>query len=231
MSQTDGPELAPGDAPASGADYSFVLASASPARRRVLADAGISPIVQVSGVDEEALTAALIAERGAIAPADLALLLAQAKARDVARHVAEQPGHLVVGCDSVFELDGIAYGKPLTPEVAIERITAMAGRTGLLHTGHWVVLDGREVGRTATTTVEFAPMQAAEIAAYVATGEPLQVAGAFTLDGRAAPYVRRIIGDPSNVLGISLPTMRDLVESLGVPWPALWGASTGAAIG
>ncbi|MBU6243901.1 MAG: septum formation inhibitor Maf [Actinomycetales bacterium] len=231
MSQTDGRELAPGDVPASGVDYSFVLASASPARRRVLADAGINPIVQVSGVDEEALTAALIAERGAIAPADLALALAQAKAQDVARHVAEQPRRLVVGCDSVFELDGIAYGKPLTSEVAIERITAMAGRTGLLHTGHWVVLDGREVGRTATTTVEFAPMRTAEIAAYVATGEPLQVAGSFTLDGRAAPYVRRIIGDPSNVLGISLPTMRDLVETLGVPWPALWGAATGAATG
>jgi septum formation protein len=201
---------------------SLILASASPARRRVLTDAGVRHIVQVSAVDEEALTAELTAELGPIAPADLALHLARAKARDVAQGAAIGDEAIVVGCDSVFELDGIAYGKPLTAAVAIERITAMSGRTGLLHTGHWVVHGIREVGRTTTTTVEFTAMGADEIADYVASGEPLNVAGSFTLDGLAAPYVRRISGDPSNVLGISLPTMRDLVDQLGIRWPDLW---------
>lgn len=196
----------------------LILASASPARRRALIDAGIDPVVIVSDVDEEAMTA----ELGALAPAELALVLAQAKARDVAQRLAD--GSLIVGCDSVFELDGIAYGKPMTPQVAIERITAMSGRTGHLHTGHWIVLGDRQLGRTTTTTVEFAVMRPDEIAAYVATGEPLNVAGAFTLDGRAAPYVRSITGDPSNVLGISLPTMRLLLQELGVNWPEFWRA-------
>ena len=137
-------------------------------------------------------------------------------------HAALEDDHVIVGCDSVFELDGIAYGKPLTAEVAIERITAMSGRTGHLHTGHWVIRADRQAGRTTTTTVEFAQMRADEIASYVATGEPLHVAGAFTLDGRAGPYVRRIDGDPSNVLGISLPTMRELLDELGVHWQQLW---------
>jgi len=213
----------------------LVLASASPARRRVLIDAGVEPIVRVSGVDEEAMTAAL----GPIAPADLALVLARAKAREVSERAdeltldadsdfsdsADMSDTVIVGCDSVFEVDGVAYGKPLTEAVAIERITAMSGRTGQLHTGHWVIRAGREAGRTATTQVEFARMQADEITAYVATGEPLQVAGAFTLDGLAAPYVRRIVGDPSNVLGISLPTMRELLAEVGVPWQRLWTAA------
>ena len=195
----------------------LVLASASPSRRRVLIDAGITPIVQVSSVDEEALAEQL----GPLPPRELALALATAKARDVARAFTD-PDTVVVGCDSVFELDGTAYGKPITPQVAIERIGAMVGRTGLLHTGHWVVRGGRETGRTATTAVEFASMTPDEIADYVATGEPLNVAGAFTLDGRAAPYVRRIDGDPSNVIGISLPTVRDLTAELEVRWSDLW---------
>ena len=199
----------------------LVLASASPSRRRVLIDAGIMPIVQVSGVDEEALTETF----DRLAPAELALTLAKAKARGVAKGFPDDD-MIVVGCDSVFELDGAAYGKPLTAEVAVERITAMSGRTGLLHTGHWVVRAGRETGRTATTAVEFAVMTPDDIAAYVATGEPLNVAGAFTLDGHAAPYVRRIDGDPSNVIGISLPTVRDLTAELGVRWSDLWATPT-----
>lgn len=195
----------------------LVLASASPARHRVLVDAGITPIVRVSNVDEEALSASL----GPLAPPDLALALATAKARDVAAAFPD-PDTVVVGCDSIFELDGIAYGKPLTSDVAIERITAMSGRTGQLHTGHWIMRGQREAGRTTTTRVEFARMDADEIAAYVATGEPLNVAGAFTLDGLAAPYVRRIDGDPSNVIGISLPTVRDITGELGVRWSDLW---------
>lgn len=198
----------------------LILASASPARRRVLIDAGIDPVVVVSEVDEEEMTASL----GDIPPAQLALVLAQAKAKDVAPRVAD--GSLVVGCDSVFELDGIAYGKPGTAAVARERITLMSGRTGRLHTGHWVIRGEQQVGRTTTTTVEFAVMGPEEVSAYVATGEPLNVAGAFTLDGRAAPYVRSITGDPSNVLGISLPTMRELLGELGISWPDLWHSTT-----
>lgn len=210
-------------APLTAADVtSLILASASPARRRVLTDAGVRHIVQVSAVDEEALTAELTADLGPIAPGDLALHLAKAKARDVAHGIAVDEQAIVVGCDSVFELDGVAYGKPLNAAVAIERITAMSGRTGQLHTGHWIVHGTREVGKTTTTTVEFTAMGTDEIADYVASGEPLNVAGSFTLDGLAAPYVRRISGDPSNVLGISLPTLRDLVAELGIRWPDLW---------
>ena len=213
----------------------LVLASASPSRRRLLHDAGISPEVQVSSVDEDALTAALTAEHGVLAPADLALALAQAKARDVAARVAgstvgadDDADHvdvLVVGCDSIFELDGVAFGKPLTAAVARERIAAMSGRRGLLHTGHWVIRGDHQAGCTTTTALEFASMSPAEIDAYVATGEPLQVAGSFTLDGRSAPFIRRIDGDPSNVVGLSLPTLRDLAGQVGVDWPDLWSDS------
>ena len=196
----------------------LVLASASPARRRVLTEAGITPIVQVSEVDEEELTSQL----QPIGPAELALALARAKAQDVAVHFAGRDDTVVVGCDSVFDLDGIAYGKPLTAEVAIERIRSMAGRTGHLHTGHWAIRGNRSTGTTTTTGLTFAELSDEEITGYVATGEPLNVAGAFTLDGRSAPFIRRIVGDPSNVIGISMPTMRDLVRDLGLSWPQLW---------
>ncbi len=196
----------------------LVLASASPARRRVLEDAGIRPVVHVSNVDEEALAATL----GEMPPAELCLRLAQAKARDVAAHFASQDDVLVVGCDSIFELDGQAYGKPLTADVARERIRAMAGHTGELHTGHWVVHGDRQVGCTRTTRITFGAMGAAEIDAYVATGEPLNVAGSFTLDGRSAPFITKIAGDPSNVIGLSLPTLRALLCDLDLRWPVLW---------
>ncbi|CAB4873994.1 MAG: septum formation inhibitor Maf [Actinobacteria bacterium] len=196
----------------------LVLASASPARKRVLIDAGITPIVQVSNVDEETLGD----ELAPITPADLALALARAKALDVAAHFVGHADTVVVGCDSVFELDGIAYGKPLTPAVAVERIRMMSGRTGHLHTGHWVVLGDRSAGAIATTSITFATMTEDEIDAYVATGEPLNVAGSFTLDGHSAAFVRRIDGDPSNVIGISMPTLRDLIGDLGITWPRLW---------
>ena len=199
----------------------LVLASASPARKRVLLEAGITPIVQVSGVDEEAMTA----ELEPIRPADLALALARAKALDVAAHFAGHDDTLVVGCDSVFELDGVAYGKPLTADVAVERIRLMAGRTGHLHTGHWAVLGDRATGRTTTTALAFAELDEIEITGYVATGEPLNVAGSFTLDGRSAPFIRSISGDPSNVIGISMPTLRDLATDLGLRWPDLWSSS------
>ena len=196
----------------------LVLASASPARRRVLIDTGITPIVQVSSVDEDYLTGQL----GPLAPADLALALAKAKAEDVAQHFADHEDTIVVGCDSVFEHLGVAYGKPHTAAVATERIKAMADSTGYLHTGHWAVRGHRASGAVATTRITFGPMSDAEIDAYVATGEPLTVAGSFTLDGLSAPFITGIKGDPSNVIGISLPTLRNLAGDLGIDWPDLW---------
>jgi len=196
----------------------LLLASASPARKNVLLAAGIDPIIEVSNVDEEAMTR----ELGAISPIDLALALAKAKADEVASRLAIDDDTVVIGCDSIFELAGTGYGKPLTPAVATERITAMSGQTGLLHTGHWVCYGDLSAGATTTTKITFAQLSSAEISDYVATGEPLQVAGAFTLDGRSAPFITEIQGDPSNVLGISLPTMRLLLHKLGITWTDLW---------
>ncbi|MSO27756.1 MAG: septum formation inhibitor Maf [Candidatus Nanopelagicales bacterium] len=196
----------------------LVLASASPARKKVLLDAGINPNIEVSAVDEEALTL----ELGAITPIDLALALAKAKADDVAPKFADESNTVIVGCDSVFELAEVAYGKPLTAEVAVERITTMSGQSGLLHTGHWAIFGDRAAGATATTKIHFGQLTTAEIEAYVATGEPLNVAGAFTLDGRSASFITGIEGDPSNVIGISLPTLRMLLRELGITWTDLW---------
>lgn len=195
----------------------LVLASASPARRETLCSAGLTPRVLVSGVDESLVRA--------VAPADVALELAEAKATAVARRVS---GALVVGCDSVLELDGQIHGKPSSDAEATERWRRMRNRTGVLHTGHCVVdtSAGRQVSRTGSTVVEFAGVSDAEIEAYVATGEPLRVAGAFTLDGLGGAFVRRIDGDPHNVVGISLPLLRDLLLELGVCWTDLWAPGT-----
>jgi len=201
----------------------LVLASASPARRKLLAAAGLEPSVVVSEVDEEAVTAAARDSYGELEPADVALVLARAKAEDVAGQIDDA---LVVGCDSVLELDGEVHGKPASAEVAIERWHRMRGRSGVLHTGHWLV-DTREAGEggtgatlgaSASTTVHFAKLTDDEVAAYVATGEPLAVAGAFTLDGLGGPYVTGVEGDPSNVIGLSLPLLRELLAEIGVAW-------------
>ncbi len=133
---------------------------------------------------------------------------------------------VVIGCDSLLELDGLGYGKPRSAEEAIGRWRRMRGRAGLLHTGHCVLLDdGRRTERraaVATTIVHFADLTDAEITAYVATGEPLQVAGAFTVDGLGGAFVSGIEGDHHNVVGISLPLLRGLLSDLGVGWPDLW---------
>ena len=201
----------------------LVLASASPARRKLLAAAGLEPSVVVSEVDEEAVTAAARDSYGELQPADVALVLARAKAEDVAGQIDDA---LVVGCDSVLELDGEVHGKPASAEVAIERWHRMRGRSGVLHTGHWLV-DTREAGEggtgatlgaSASTTVHFAKLTDDEVAAYVATGEPLAVAGGFTLDGLGGPYVTGVEGDPSNVIGLSLPLLRELLAEIGVAW-------------
>ena len=198
----------------------FVLASASPARLTTLRKAGIDPVVIVSGVDEETVTAD--------SPAELAGLLATLKARAV---VAGLDDHAtVLGCDSVLELDGTAYGKPGTPEVARERLKAMRGRSGILHTGHCLfdTWSRQEVREVASTTVHFADFTDDEIEAYVATGEPLVVAGSFTVDGLGGPFVAGIEGDHHNVVGLSLPLLRLMLGSVGIDWPSLWQQSTAA---
>jgi septum formation protein len=206
----------------------LVLASASPARRATLTAAGIDPVVRVSDVDEDAV----VARYGVRAAEDIALVLARAKAEDVAAGMdglLDAPA-LVVGCDSVLELDGEVFGKPGTAEHAIERWRRMSGRTGALHTGHWVVDtrdsaqggSGATLGAVASTSVHFADLGDDEIKAYVATGEPLAVAGGFTVDGLGGAYVRGVEGDHHAVVGISLPLLRELLAEVGIRWHTLW---------
>ncbi|MFF2652024.1 Maf family protein [Streptomyces sp. NPDC058045] len=195
----------------------LVLASKSPARLALLRQAGLAPDVVVSGVDEEAISAPT--------PAELALALAQAKASVVAaRPDVVRSGALVVGCDSVLDLDGHALGKPADAAEATARWQAMRGRSGTLQTGHCVydTVTGHHAKATASTVVRFGEPSDAEIAAYVATGEPLYVAGAFTLDGRSGPFIEGIDGDHGNVLGLSLPLLRRLLAELGVGITELW---------
>jgi septum formation protein len=205
----------------------IVLASTSPARLRLLKDAGIDPLVLAPGVDEEhvadmAMQAGLIANT-----ADLVLLLAKAKAEAVVDHPDAQ-GALIIGCDSALDLDGEALGKPHEPEVAIERWKSMRGRSGRLYTGHWLI-DNRistpmppATGHASNTTVHFADLSDGEIMAYVGTGEPLQVAGAFTIDGLGGAFIKAIEGDAHTVVGLSLTTLRELCLKLDVDYPSLW---------
>ncbi|MEE1939334.1 nucleoside triphosphate pyrophosphatase [Streptomyces sp. TRM 70361] len=208
-------DTASSPAPAPTPARRLVLASRSPARLGLLRQAGLAPEVIVSGVDEDAISAPT--------PAELALRLAEAKAAAVAERAAAA-GALVVGCDSVLELDGRPLGKPADAEEATARWKAMRGRTGVLVTGHCVVdvAAGRRVSATAATSVRFGEPTDAEVAAYVASGEPLHVAGAFTLDGRSAPFVEGIEGDHGNVIGLSLPLLRRLLAELGVGITELW---------
>jgi len=198
----------------------FVLASASPARRAVLRAAGIDPTVQVSTVDEEVLTAQL----GVRAPEDLVVDLARAKALDVAAGWGDA---VVIGCDSMLHIGGELVGKPHTAAVAQRRWATMSANSGDLLTGHCVlrVLGGQvraQAAGTVSTTVRFSSPTPAELAAYLATGEPLEVAGAFTLDGLGGWFVDGIDGDPSSVVGISLPLVRRLLSKVGVSVVDLW---------
>ncbi len=210
----------------------FVLASQSPARLSVLRAAGIDPIVRVSGVDEDAVAATLTDPT----PEHTVIALAQAKARAVVAQFSDGDVCLldnalncvVVGCDSMLLLDGELQGKPESVEVARQRWKAMAGRSGELLTGHAVLRmdDGRIVADAAAcsaTTVHFASPSDAELDAYLASGEPLRVAGAFTLDGLGGWFVDRIEGDPSSVIGIGLPLLRSLLDEVGVSVARLWG--------
>jgi septum formation protein len=207
----------------------LVLASQSPARLATLKSAGVTPEVVVSGVDEDKVLADATERFGELDPADAVLVLAQAKAEEVASRLEEGPDPadvIVVGCDSMLEFDGTVVGKPADADAARERWRSMRGGKGVLHSGHWVV-DLREddaggtggtLGSTSSTTVWFADIDDDEIDAYVATGEPLHVAGAFTIDGLGGPYVERIEGDHHGVVGISLPLLRELLAELGIPW-------------
>ncbi|MFT3861775.1 Maf family protein [Micropruina sp.] len=201
-----------------------VLASASPARLQVLRRAGVAAEVIVSGVDEDAV---------AVEPAAaLTLTLARLKAHAVADQLL--PGDepvLVIGCDSLLEFAGQPQGKPADAPTAVRLWQAMRGRSGVLHTGHRaIVIDEagtRAAERVASTVVHFAQVSDAEIEAYVATGEPLWVAGAFTVDGLGGPFVASIEGDYHNVVGLSLPLLRDLLLELGIDWTSLWRATPG----
>lgn len=196
---------------------------------------GIRPLTVAPDVDEEAVIAAVEeAEGRVLAPDEHVLLLARRKAADVAARLADDiPGFdgIVIGGDSMFELGGEVLGKPYTPENAVARWREMRGRTGVLHSGHAVVrlepgAPPREVQATAEASVSFvADMTDAEIEAYVATGEPLHVAGAFTVDSLGGAFISRVDGDPSTVVGMSVSTLRDLVRRVGVDWPALWNTT------
>lgn len=222
----------------------LLLASASPARRATLVAAGIDPLVVTSSVDEPAVLAEAAQRYGGLEPADAVLVLAQAKAQDVAAHLPDELADagdlLVLGCDSMLELDGRILGKPTDAADAVERWRAMRGREGVLHTGHWLVDErdpdasaepapgtlgagrGAVLGATSSTVVRFADLSDAEIDAYVATGEPLQVAGAFTVDGLGGPFVTSMDGDYHGVVGLSLPLLRDLLAQVEVSVTDLW---------
>ncbi len=200
-------------------DLRLVLASASPARLKTLRGAGVEPVVMVSGVDESQVVD--------LPPAEIALQLAELKCAAVASRDDLPEAALVLGCDSVLELDGETLGKPNDADDAVRRWQAMRGRSGVLHTGHCLTdaASGRVAAATASTTVHFADLSDAEITAYVATGEPLHVAGAFTVDGLGGPFVAGIEGDYHNVVGVSLPLLRHLVAELGYEWTDLWETS------
>jgi septum formation protein len=192
----------------------IVLASASPSRKRLLESVGIDPLVIVSGVDEE--TPELLA----LPPAELVIALAILKAHSVRLSHPELTDSLIIGCDSTFEFEGQSLGKPLTREAAIERAHLLSGQSGYLHTGHCVIDtdQGLEVSDISTAKVSFAKMTDEEIINYVDSGEPLNVAGGFTLDGLSAPFITHIDGDPSGIIGLSLPTLRKIAINLGLAW-------------
>nr|WP_203432644.1 nucleoside triphosphate pyrophosphatase [Jiangella asiatica] len=224
----------------------LLLASQSPARLATLRSAGIEPVVQVSGVDEDAVLDEA-RSRGPLSPRDVPLLLARAKAEHVAGRTFA--GMIVLGCDSVLELDGEIHGKPADADEAAHRWRLMRGRSGILHTGHWLIdlrepdageaggrprgpgdtwqptqveTARRSLGETADTTVHFADLSDAEIDAYVATGEPLRVAGGFTIDGLGGPFITGLEGDHHAVVGLSLPLLRRLLAEFGVSITDLW---------
>ncbi len=207
----------------------LVLASASAGRLRVLRQAGVDPLVRVSGVDEDAIVARL---GSGAAPDEVVRALAAAKAERVAVGLADSVATdcVVVGCDSLLSVDGRLCGKPGSADAAVDQWRLMGGRSGRLHTGHCLLrlrngaITHREV-ESACTTVRFAVPADADLQAYVAHGEPLQVAGGFTLDGLGGWFVDGIDGDPANVIGISLPLLREMLSHAGLSVTTLWAAN------
>lgn len=191
----------------------IVLASQSTSRRRLLEGAGLKPTIIVSNVDEETEFF------NAMTPADMVIALAVTKAHTV-REQIDYPA-LIIGCDSTFDVDGVSFGKPGTTDVARERAKAISGRSGLLHTGHCIIdtEQGREIADRVTTKVTFSDLTDQEIDDYIASGEPLHVAGGFTLDGFGSPFIPIIEGDYTNVVGISMPFLRSAMSQLGYSWP------------
>ena len=193
----------------------LILASSSSSRLRLLESAGITPIVLVSGVDEEE------DELVSLSPSELVIALAILKAHTVKEKAPKDS--LILGCDSTFEFNGESLGKPGTRENAIARCKKLSGKSGYLHTGHCLIdlKQGIELSERSTAKIQFAQMSDAEIIDYVDSGEPLNVAGGFTLDGLSAPFITNIEGDPSGIIGLSLPLLRKMIISLGYSWPDL----------
>jgi septum formation protein len=191
-----------------------ILASQSPSRKKLLESAGIPFDVMVSGVDEES------PEITALTPSEMVIALAILKAHTVKNTFDVGNNALIIGCDSTFEFEGESLGKPLTHENAVARAKKMRGKNGLLHTGHCIIdtAQGIEVTDISTARVFMADMSDDEIEAYVSTGEPLELAGGFSLDGISAPFISRIEGDPSGIIGLSLPTLRTMVRSIRLNW-------------
>lgn len=212
----------------------FYLASTSPARLMVLRAAGIEPWLITPEVDEDAALSAHEQQEGrSLSTEELVLFLARTKAEAAYRKLAASGGEirgLIFGGDSSFELEGQSYGKPHTAEAATERIKQQRGKTGVLYSGHWVIdatgehaAEPRSIGATASATVTMSSeFSDAEVADYVASGEPLAVAGAFTIDSLGSAYIEHISGDPSTVIGLSVPTLRSLVKKLGYNWADFW---------
>ncbi|MDR0504845.1 MAG: Maf family nucleotide pyrophosphatase [Bifidobacteriaceae bacterium] len=217
----------------------LILASASPARLATLRAAGINPTVRVADIDEPAVLAAALANQPNLSPVDQVVVLAKAKAQAVAAAMTKtdlaatdpvalseptaRVRRLVLGCDSMLELDGQVVGKPSDPQQAKQRIRQQSGRNATLHTGHWLCEpDGAQTGAASSTVVQFADLTDSEIDAYVATGEPLAVAGAFTIDGLGGPFIRGVIGDHHGVIGLSLPLLRNLLKHFGIAITDLW---------
>jgi septum formation protein len=179
----------------------------------LLEGAGINPTIIVSNVDEETDFF------NAMSPADMVIALAVTKAHTV-REQIDYPA-LIIGCDSTFDVDGVSFGKPGTPDIARQRAKKISGRSGLLHTGHCIIdtEQGREIADRVTTKVTFSDLTDQEIEDYIASGEPLQVAGGFTLDGFGSPFIPVIEGDYTNVVGLSMPFLRSAMSQLGYSWP------------
>ena len=212
----------------------ILLASKSSGRLATLQAAGVEPLVRASSVDEEAVLHELAPRRrttGLATPsaAEQEQALARAKALDVAASIDPQDAEVIVGCDSMLEIDGRVVGKPVNAADARERWRTMSGSTGTLHTGHFLVraVDGAIAEGVSSATIRFGSPSQTEIDAYIASGEPLGCAGAFTIDGLGGAFIEGIDGDPHGVVGISLPLLRRLLADLGVRWTDLWAPPVG----